>query len=119
MFLASYLLNPAENHENIPEVAHEMNMKQVKYDEEIYGKGKSKRIPEKEIFSEHIIRKTKLLFELHDDMTEKLKQNEQYQLLKELEMPLAFILANMEYTGVQVDTNRLEKNGKRIETTVR
>ncbi|TXL62503.1 DNA polymerase I [Cerasibacillus terrae] len=114
MFLASYLLNPAENHENIPEVAHEMNMKQVKYDEEIYGKGKSKRIPEKEIFSEHIIRKTKLLFELHDDMTEKLKQNEQYQLLKELEMPLAFILANMEYTGVQVDTNRLEKMGKEL-----
>lgn len=114
MLLASYLLNPAENHDTIPEIAHEMNKKQVKYDAEVYGKGKSKKIPELDVFHDHLARKVKLLFELKDEIAHQLQENEQYQLLFDLEMPLAHILAEMEYTGVKVDVARLEKMGTEL-----
>src|SRR5699024_12825741 len=43
-----------------------------------------------------------------------LEDNEQYQLFKELEMPLALILGEMEHTGVQVDVTRLEEMGSEL-----
>jgi len=114
MLLASYLLNPAESHDTIPEIAHDMNLRHVKYDTEIYGKGKSKKIPKTDVLQDHIARKTQLLYELKDEIANKLQENEQYQLLFDLEMPLAHILAEMEHTGVKVDVSRLEKMGTEL-----
>ncbi|TRM12924.1 DNA polymerase I [Lentibacillus cibarius] len=112
MLLASYLLNPAENSHDIPSIAHRLNQADVLYDEEVYGKGAKMKVPEQDELSDHIVRKTTLLFRLKDQMEEQLKANEQYKLLKELEMPLALILGEMEHTGVMVDTNRLYEMDK-------
>ncbi|TMN21146.1 DNA polymerase I [Lentibacillus cibarius] len=112
MLLASYLLNPAENSHDIPAIAHRLNQADVLYDEEVYGKGAKMKVPEQDELSNHIVRKTTLLFRLKNQMEEQLKANEQYELLKELEMPLALILGEMEHTGVMVDTNRLHEMDK-------
>ncbi|GAB4075006.1 DNA polymerase I [Barrientosiimonas marina] len=111
MLLTSYLLNPAENNHDIPMIAHRMGVTDVLFDEEVYGKGAKRQVPEQQILSEHIARKTRSLFQLSDKMEEQLKANEQFNLLKELELPLALILAEMEHTGVQVDTERLQQMG--------
>ncbi|TFJ93910.1 DNA polymerase I [Lentibacillus salicampi] len=111
MFLTSYLLNPAENNHDIPAIAHRMGKTDVLYDEEVYGKGAKMRVPEQGILSEHVARKTNVLFQIKDEMKEPLKANEQYELLKELEMPLALILGEMEHTGVLVDTDRIKEMG--------
>lgn len=47
-------------------------------------------------------------------MEEELREHELYSLLKELEMPLALILAEMEHTGVLVDVARLEEMGTEL-----
>src|SRR5699024_1775569 len=39
LLLAAYLLNPAERNDDIPTIATRHNYKQIKTDEEVYGKG--------------------------------------------------------------------------------
>jgi len=111
MLLTSYLLNPAENNHDIPAIAHRMGVTDVLFDEEVYGKGAKMKVPEQDKLSEHVVRKANVLFQIKDSMKEQLKTNEQYELLKELEMPLALILGEMEYTGVLVDVERIREMG--------
>ncbi|WLR46049.1 DNA polymerase I [Halobacillus litoralis] len=116
LLLASYLINPAENNHDIPAIGHRLGETAVKYDEEVYGKGaKMKRPDDDQEFYEHIGRKASLLYNMKEDMEKKLKENEQYQLFRELEMPLALILGRMEHRGVCVDVERLENMGEELE----
>ncbi|GAA0429444.1 DNA polymerase I [Lentibacillus halophilus] len=109
MLLTSYLLNPADNNHDIPTIARRLGETDVLFDEEVYGKGAKMNVPEQAELSDHIVRKASLLFRLKEDMETQLKDNEQYELLKTLELPLALILGEMEYTGVLVDTERLRE----------
>lgn len=109
MLLASYLLNPSENHHDIPAISHRLGKKSVLFDEEVYGKGAKLKIPEHEKFAEHLARKAFVLHNLKDDMEADLKNNKLYKLYKELEMPLALVLGDVEHTGVQIDIGRLEQ----------
>ncbi len=111
MLLTSYLLNPSENNHDIPAIAHRTGETDVLFDEEVYGKGAKMKVPEQDILAEHVVRKTNLLFNVNDKMEEQLKANEQFELLKELEMPLALILGEMEHSGVKVDVKKLEDMG--------
>ncbi len=111
MLLASYLINPSENNHDIPAIANRMGKTNVLFDEEIYGKGAKQKIPEDSVLEEHIIRKTIILHELYNQMVDRLKENEQYQLLIDLEMPLALILGEMEHLGVLVDIDRIKEMG--------
>lgn len=109
MHLASYLLDPGENHQDIPSISKRMGMTDLLLDEEVYGKGAKQKVPEQETMAEHIIRKSESLFLLKEKMIKQLEENDQLELYEQLEMPLALILGEMEHTGVQVDINRLEK----------
>ncbi|KHE67711.1 DNA polymerase I, partial [Halobacillus sp. BBL2006] len=116
LLLASYLINPSENNHDIPAISHRMGEGAVKYDEEVYGKGaKMKRPDDDEVFQDHISRKASMVYQLKETAERQLKDNEQYDLYNELEMPLALILGRMEHRGVQVDVNRLQKMGDELE----
>lgn len=119
MLMASYLLNPADNHHDIPAIASRMGYNNVRFDEEVYGKGAKLKLPEPSVLAEHVVRKTRLLYKLQETMEEELKANEQYALLKELEMPLALILGEMEHTGVHVDVQRLKEMGEDLQNRLR
>lgn len=112
MLLAAYVLNPAENLKSISEVGHRLGERNVASDEEVYGKGAKLKVPELDKLSEHVIRKTKTVFQLKDSMIEELKENEQEELYDGLEMPLALILGEMEHTGIKVDINQLKEMEK-------
>ncbi|MEW9675487.1 DNA polymerase I [Lentibacillus sp. L22] len=115
MLLASYLLNPGENHHDIPTIGHRMgHTTKVLFDEEVYGKGAKLKLPERDVLADHVVRKTNLLFQMKEDMEAELKNNEQFSLLQELEMPLALILGQMEHTGVRVDIKRLKDMGTEL-----
>ncbi|QTN00047.1 DNA polymerase I [Sediminibacillus dalangtanensis] len=115
LLLASYLINPSENHHDIPAICHRMGEKGVLYDEEVYGKGAKLKVPEQELLADHVSRKTGLIYQLKDRMEEQLKENQQFELFDELEMPLAVILGEMEHTGVRVDIKRLEEMGTELQ----
>lgn len=116
LLLASYLINPAENNHDIPAISHRMGENAVKYDEEVYGKGaKMKRPDDDDVFYTHIGRKAQMVYQLKASAEDQLKQNEQFELYKELEMPLALILGQMEHRGVLLDVDRLQGMGDELE----
>ena len=59
-----------------------------------------------------------LLPELESVLTEKLKENGQLELLRETEIPLAQVLADMELTGFEVDRNGITEFGKVLEADI-
>lgn len=114
LLLAAYIINPAENHDEIPAIAKRFDMKEIRYDEEVYGKGAKRKVPDFTIVSEHVARKVDALSKLKDHYMKLLEENEQIELFRELELPLATILAKMEYRGIQVDVDRLKQMGKEL-----
>src|SRR5690554_2438856 len=108
LMLASYIVNPADNNDEIPAIAKRNGIEAIRYNEEVYGKGAKLHVPEFTELADHIARKTAAVFVLRDHFMEELKKNEQYDLFTQLELPLATILAKMEHTGVQMDIERLK-----------
>ncbi|HLR65436.1 MAG TPA: DNA polymerase I [Pseudogracilibacillus sp.] len=119
LLLASYLLNPAENNDSITAVGKHMGQEDVQYDEEVYGKGAKLHLPEFDLVSEHVARKANVIHQLKDEVIQGLKDNEQLHLFKSLELPLARILAEMEFLGVQVDKATLEKMGDSLDKRIK
>lgn len=120
LLLASYLINPADNHHDIPAIGHRMGKTDVLFDEAVYGKGAKLAVPSDEkLLSDHVVRKTQTLYLLQAEMEEQLRNNDQFDLYHDLEMPLSLILGEMEYTGVLIDIHQLEEMGadltKRLE----
>src|SRR5690625_958343 len=114
LLLASYILNPSENHHDIPAISHRMGEKHILSDEAVYGKGAKRQVPDQKTLADHIVRKADMLYRLRADVEEKLITNEQKDLLEQLEMPLSLILGEMEHTGVRVDVNRLQDMGEEL-----
>src|SRR5699024_8989934 len=114
MLLAYYLLNPSENHHDIPAVGQRYGKKNVLFDEEVYGKGAKASVPEQDDLSEHIVRKTVVLYTLKAEMEQQLEDNEQYQLFKELEMTLALKIEEIEHTEVIVNETHWEEMGSEL-----
>lgn len=114
VFLASYILNPAESVDEVAEITKTQGICQLESDDAFYGKGAKRKIPAEELLRDHIARKAKAIFDLKHPMTEKLHEYEQYDLLTDLELPLSIILANMEWQGVKVDIDRLKHMGQEL-----
>src|SRR5690625_4912909 len=115
LLLASYLLNPSDSNQDIPAIGHRLGERNVLQDEDVYGKGAKIKAPEQEELADHVVRKTGIIFDLQDEMMTHLQENEQAELYKELEMPLALILGEMEHQGVQIDIKRLKEMGIELE----
>ena len=73
-----------------------------------------KQCQTEEIIAEHASRKAQAIWKLRPIIEEKLKENEQYDLYHELELPLAKILRKMESTGVKTDLETLARNWSRL-----
>lgn len=116
VFLASYILNPSESVDDMAAIIKVQKQSPLVSDEGFYGKGAKRKIPGESELSEHIARKAKALLALKESMIEKLEEHEQYHLLMDLELPLAHILAEMEWQGVKVDVERLKSMGQEIFT---
>lgn len=106
--LASYILNPSLKDE-IRSVCEYYEYYDVLYDEEIYGKGAKKNIPEVDIIANHLVKQAKAIYVLKDKAIEKLQHENQFELYKDVEMPVAKILANMEYQGAKIDKEVLKQ----------
>lgn len=112
--IASYIIDPSEAIDDFFSVAKRFGLQNIQSDESFYGKGAKRKIPETEEIAKHLVRKSLAMAELSEKLTDDLIKNEQYQLFKELEMPLSLILADMEYTGIKVDSERLHLMGSEI-----
>ncbi|MEK5523739.1 DNA polymerase I [Heyndrickxia sp. FSL W8-0423] len=114
LLIASYLLNPSENVDDFASVAKRHGFTDIQSDEQVYGKGVKQKVPEKKVLAEHVARKAIGISSVVDQCLKDLEENNQLQLFEELELPLSFILATMESTGIKVDVQRLKEMGEEI-----
>lgn len=114
LLLAAYVIDPAQKNEDIPSIARRLGHRYVQMDEEVYGKGAKRHVPEFEIIAEHVAKQGHALHELKPELIEGLKENEQYDLFMNLELPLAQVLAEMEHEGIKVDVSKLKEMDKEI-----
>ncbi|EHZ3605300.1 DNA polymerase I, partial [Listeria monocytogenes] len=108
IMLASYLLNPSDSINDFTSVAVRHDYTEVETDEAVYGKGAKRSTPEESIVAAHLARKAVAIADLEKRLVDDLEKNEQLALMEDLELPLTFVLAEMEMQGVSVDTDRLE-----------
>ena len=107
LMLSSYILN-IDIKEDISHLMNNENI-EVLSDEELFKKNKSL-----EEIALNSIKKAKYIYEFTNKQLEELKNNNMYDLYKNLELPTTYVLSNMELTGVSVDKNVLEEMKQEI-----
>lgn len=105
--LASYILETSLK-EEMRSVCDYYGYEGVMYEEEVFDKGKKRHIPEDDLLARHTVSKAKAIYELREEAIKKLKAEEQYDLYENIEMPVTYILSEMEYQGAKVDINVLK-----------
>lgn len=115
--LASYVLEPAIK-EELKYVCTHFDYEGVQYDEEVFGKGAKKHIPEDDILASHIVSKAKAIYELKDVVTKELKDKNQYELYENIELPVTRILGEMEFAGTEIDLDVLKEMDTAFDETV-
>jgi DNA polymerase-1 len=114
ILMASYIINPSENIEDLATIAKKYDLHNIQSDESFYGKGAKRKVPEVSKLAEHLVRKSLAMSDLKETLEDELKSNEQYELFTKLEMPLSLILADMESCGIKVEQERLQMMGKEL-----
>ncbi|WJQ85501.1 DNA polymerase I [Streptococcus parasuis] len=105
--LAKYLLSTVDDNA-LTTIAHLYGQTSLIPDEAIYGKGAKLALPERDMFFPHLARKVQVLLETEAPMLAKLEENQQSDLLFEMELPLANVLAKMEIAGIKVKVETLK-----------
>ena len=115
LLLASYLLNTNDNSNDLGQVAHEHGYSDVQTDEEVYGKGVKRAVPDDdEVFYTHLATKVRAIDHLRSELFAQLDENQQTPLYTAIELPLTRVLAQMEITGVRVDAQTLKNMGSKL-----
>ena len=106
--IAGYLLN-YNVRDDIAYIANTYN-----YDIDFFEIiSKAKEI-DKNNMIENAIKKVKFIYETYDTFLNKLKEEECIDLFNNIEIPLAFVLADMECTGIKVDKKVLDEMKEEI-----
>lgn len=104
--IAHYLLSPESSHDFSTISSNLLGYKTLDYN--ISGNEKKKRLAfENENYIPLHCEVAVIVQRLSSILTEKLKEKELYELFNDLEQPLIPVLADMEYTGVIIDTRQL------------
>lgn len=115
VYLASYLLNATESNPTLDSIASQYAKVRVLADEEVYGKGAKRMLPESDVLSEHVAHKAAAIWQSVPVLREQLAENQMNELLDDLEAPLSMVLAQMEKQGVKVNRDRLGQMGVELD----
>ncbi len=109
VMLASYIIDPSRSIDDVKSVVSLYGQNYVKDNIKVFGKGKKHHIPEESILNEHIASVTEAISAVTPIMKSQLEDYNQIELLKDLELPLARILSEMEEIGIYTDINDLKE----------
>ncbi len=114
--LASYILNPSARGHNLSDLAMEYLGHKMIPIQDLIGKGKNQITMDEvdvERASEYACEDADITLQLKSDLEPELHKYELESVFREIELPLIPVLAEMEMTGVRVDTEYLkELSGK-------
>ena len=119
--IAAYILNPTRDTYNCDDISNEYLNQPIKSEEEVLGKGKSKKnvlsLDEDTLLS-WAAPQGEIIFNSKEKMEEKLVENKQKDLFYNMELPLVFVLSSMEKWGIKIDELELIKYQKRLEIEI-
>ncbi len=108
--IGTYVLNPVKDSYDFDDLAAEFLQKTIKSEEEVLGKGKSRisidLLSEKEL-GEFAAVQAEIIYNSKKVIAQKLSENNQDNLFYNIEMPLIFVLSDMESQGIKVDKKGL------------
>lgn len=115
--IVHYLLNPELRH-NMDYMAETLlNYKTIEIEELIGKKGKNQRsmasLPPKDIV-DYACEDADITLQLKEILEKALVEEKQESLYYDLEAPLIYVLADMEYTGVWIDKDALSESSKKL-----
>ncbi|MCT4418667.1 DNA polymerase I [Leuconostoc falkenbergense] len=110
--LAAYLLDTVDNDNVFATLAQRFDI-YLTPDEEVYGKGAKFKIPsDSGRVLMHIANKANALMALEEPTFSALNEHQQTHLYTDIELPLAHVLANMEFQGIKVNPEYLQERGR-------
>ncbi len=104
--IAAYLLDYSLN-DDITTLMRQFDWDIATY-EETYGTEKRRREVPLTTTKEQTCRKSKFIYQTHQLFLDLIAKYDETPLFEEIEMPLAYVLADMELTGIKVNRNYLE-----------
>ena len=114
--IAAYLLDYNVK-DDIAYVANTFDLN-IPFYESIYGKPNKLVKPDTDIIAYQAVMKAKFIYETKDEFYHRLESEEVLKLFEEIEMPLARVLGDMEYTGVYVNPDTLKEMGEEMKIKV-
>lgn len=115
--IAHYLLNPELRH-NMDYMAETfLNYKTIHIDELIGARGKNQlnmRSLSPERVKDYACEDADITLKLKNILAKAIEKEGLQKLLYEIELPLVYVLADMEYTGVRLDTEALKEYSKTL-----
>ncbi len=118
MLLATYLIDPSISSKEFKLICQYFNYNDVSYEEEIYNKGAKLAKPENIVIDNYVISKLNAIHILRKSILQKLEEKNQISLLQDIEIPLSKILGQMEFDGVSVDMDELNKQNIKLESRI-
>lgn len=114
--IAAYLLNPLKNNYEIADIAGEYLNGVVKSWHEVFGKSDMANAyaTDKEGLIRHLVQETFVLGRAAEILAHALEQNGMLKLFRELEMPLTYVLYDMEREGILVKPEELKAYGEAL-----
>ena len=106
--IAGYILNYNVK-DDIAYLANTFN-----YDITLFDNFKKEKNMSNEALADLTVKKAKFIYDIKDEFTNKMKEEEQLELFSNIEMKLSSVLASMEIEGVRVDTKVLDEMGDNI-----
>ncbi len=116
--IAAYLLNPSLSDYPLARIVAEFGNYQLHSDDDVYGKGAKRKLPEGETLFRHLSHKVMAIWKSSEIMEQELAANELSDLFYLLELPLSRVLAKMELTGITVNREHLAEMGKQLELEI-
>ena len=115
--IGAYILNATGSSYEYDDIAAAFLNETYPSQEEVFGKGRTKKafaaLPEAERTA-YGARQAQIFFRARKVMEERLAENEQKSLFYDMEMPLIYVLADMEKYGIKVDKAALLAYQKRL-----
>jgi len=119
--IAAYLLNATGNSYEYDDISRAFLNESNPSAEEVMGKGRKKRAfktLELQLRADFAAKQAEVAFRAKSVMEEQLKQNGQDSLFYDMEMPLLFVLADMEQVGIKVDEQALRVYQSRLDESI-
>lgn len=113
--LASYLLD-YNIKDDIAYLANTFNY-DIEFYETVFGKTKLSE-PDIKIIASNASKKAQFVYETKNEFNQKLKDEEMEELYYNIELPLSYVLGDMEYQGIFVDKQILSEMGEEIKIKI-